>query len=148
MADQNRDNTEIRTAVDPKAPGAFVVDDEKGICLFVGKTLERLGFAVDTFSNAKDALAALDRREPKIIFLDIALEQSDAIDVIKGLGEQHYAGVIQLMSGNPWLLDAIQRLAKRDRLNMRPPLCKRFKGEAIRQVIAEAQVESIAVPAP
>jgi DNA-binding NtrC family response regulator len=131
----------------PSAPAAFVIDDERGICLFVGKTLEKAGFAVATFSNATDALAALERQEPKIIFLDIALEQSDAIDVIRGLGERHYAGVIQLMSGNPRLLDAIQRLAKRDRLNTRPPLVKPFGGDAVRQVIADTGLGGLAAAA-
>jgi DNA-binding NtrC family response regulator len=138
MVGQNRDGTGFMTAAGPNAPGAFVVDDEKGICLFVGKTLEKLGFAVATFSNANDALAALDRQMPKIIFLDIALKQSDALDVIKGLGERHYAGVIQLMSGNPRLLEAIQRVAARDRLNIRPPLTKPFGGAAVRQVVRQA----------
>jgi DNA-binding NtrC family response regulator len=141
MIDQNRHDTSVIAAADPNAPGAFVVDDEKGICLFVGKTLEKLGFAVATFNSAKDVLAALDRQAPKIIFLDIALKQSDAIDVIKGLGGRHYAGIIQLMSGNPRLLEAIQRVALRDRLNIRPPLAKPFGGEAIRGVIAAAGIE-------
>ncbi len=148
MIEPNKDLIGIVPAADPSAPSAFVIDDERGICLFVGKTLEKLGFAVSTFSKADEALAAVGRHTPKIIFLDIALEQSDAIDVIKGLGDQHYGGIIQLMSGNPRLLAAIQRLAKRDRLNIRPPLSKPFKGEAIRQVIAEVQVSGLAVPAP
>jgi DNA-binding NtrC family response regulator len=143
MTEPNKDRIGIVPAGEPSAPIAFVIDDERGICLFVGKVLEKLGFAVSTFSKADEALAALGRLAPKIIFLDIALKQSDAIDVIKGLGEQRYAGIIQLMSGNPRLLEAIQRVAERDRLNIRPPLSKPFKGEAIRQVIAEAQVDGL-----
>jgi two-component system, NtrC family, C4-dicarboxylate transport response regulator DctD len=143
MSEPNKDHIGIVPQADASAPSAFVIDDERGICVFIGRVLEKLGFAVSTFSNAGEALAALGDLAPKIIFLDIALKQSDAIDVIKGLGEQRYPGVIQLMSGNPRLLEAIQRLAKRDRLNIRPPLSKPFKGEAIRQVIAAARVEGM-----
>lgn len=143
MIETSKDHIGIVPVADPSAPSAFVIDDERGICVFIARVLEKLGFAVSTFSNASEALAALGDLAPKIIFLDIALKQSDAIDVIKGLGEQRYAGVIQLMSGNPRLLEAIQRLAKRDRLNIRPPLSKPFKGEAIRQVIAEVRVEGM-----
>jgi len=39
---------------------------------------------------AKPAIASLDPRWPYIIFLDIALEQSGPIDVIKSLREEHY----------------------------------------------------------
>jgi len=130
------------------APLAFVIDDEQGICLAISLALKKLGLAVATFDNAKAALAALDGRAPEIIFLDIALKQSDAIDVIKGLGERRYAGIVQLMSGNPRLLEAIQRVAERDRLNIRAPLPKPFRAEAVRQVIAETGIGAQTVAAP
>jgi DNA-binding NtrC family response regulator len=132
------------TASDGLPRLAFVIDDEKGICVFVSVALKKLGFDVAAFNNAKEALAALDARLPEIIFLDIALKQSDAIDVIKGLGGRGYGGVVQLMSGNPRLLEAIQRVAASDRLNIRPPLAKPFNRAAVRQVIADAGFNAVA----
>ena len=96
------------------APFALVIDDEEPICRLIAGALAQLGIESATFPTAKPAIAALDQRWPSIIFLDVALAQSDAIDVIKGLSEKHYDGVVQLMSGaKPYLLAAIDRIAVR-----------------------------------
>jgi CheY-like chemotaxis protein len=39
------------------------------------------------------------RRHPDLIFLDISLERSDAVDAIRALGQSGYGGAVQLMSG-------------------------------------------------
>jgi len=120
-----------------EAAFALVVDDERNISELVAAALGELGIESATFSTAKSAVASIDRRWPAIIFLDLALEQSDAYDVIRGLREKHYDGVVQLMSsGRPWLLDALQRLAARHGLRLCPPLQKPIGSDTIRAVIA------------
>lgn len=119
------------------SPFALVIDDDWDICQLVATTLGKLGIESASFSAAKPAVASIDRRWPAIIFLDVALEQSDAYDVIRGLSEKHYDGMVQLMShARPWLLQALQRLAMRHALNACPPLQKPLQGDTIRQVIA------------
>src|SRR5689334_9216834 len=76
----------------PAAPHAFVVDDEDGICKVVAMTLVGMGIETEKFHAARTALAALEQRPPAIIFLDVALAGSDAVDVIRGLGERGYGG--------------------------------------------------------
>ncbi len=126
---------------DPASPCAFVIDDEEGICTFISLALTGLGVEPVAFQAAQPALAALDGRSPAIIFLDIALEQSDAIEVIRGLGERHYAGIVQVMSGsNPALLEDVRQIGARYGLTMRPPLAKPFRTEAIRQAVAAARL--------
>jgi DNA-binding NtrC family response regulator len=120
---------------------ALVVEDDVQTCADVTAALEHLGLRVVSSDNAHVALAAVDAGPPKIIFLDVALKQSDAIDVIKGLSERNYAGLVQLFSGHPRLLDAIQRIALRYRLNVRPPLPKPLQPEMIAQAVAEASRE-------
>ena len=116
---------------------AFVVDDEEGICKVITMTLASMGIETDKFHNAKDAVAALDTQLPAIIFLDVALEGSDAIDVIRGLGERGYGGLVQLMSGsNIQLLEDVAQVGARHGLNMRPPLQKPFRAEAIRNAVS------------
>lgn len=120
-------------------PDAFVIDDEVGICKFIQLTLSSLGVASESFQTADEAISALGRGHPDIIFLDIALNGSDAIDVIRKLGERHYSGLVQVMSGsNMRLLEDVRRVGARHGLNMRPPLEKPFRADAIREVIAAA----------
>jgi DNA-binding NtrC family response regulator len=110
---------------------AYVVDDDDAICRIMAMTLATLGVESETFHTAKDALAALDRRRPAVIFLDVALKQSDAIDVVHGLDAKHYAGVVHLMSGNPSLAEAVQRIGARKGVTFGAPLHKPFRRDAI-----------------
>lgn len=122
-------------------PHAFVVDDEDGICKLITMTLATMGVETEKFHTAREAVAALERRPPAIIFLDVALEGSDAVDVIRGLGENGYAGIVQLMSGsNVELLEDVRRIGARHGLTMRPPLSKPFRTDAIRQIITAAHL--------
>ena len=123
------------------APCAFVVDDEDGICKLITMTLTTMGLASQKFHTASEAVAALDRGVPAIIFLDVALKKSDAIDVIRGLGERSYRGIVQLMSGsNVKLLEDVRRIGARHGLNMRPPLTKPFRAESIRHIIRDTHL--------
>jgi len=125
--------TDVKTA----APFALVIDDQEDICRLFGTTLTELGIASATYRAARPAIASLDQRRPAIIFLDVALDQSDAIDVIRGLSEKGYGGIVQLMSsGKPSLLEAIQRIAVRYGLEVRAPLQKPIKADVICAVIA------------
>jgi EAL domain-containing protein (putative c-di-GMP-specific phosphodiesterase class I)/CheY-like chemotaxis protein len=128
------------------APLAFVVDDEDGICKVIAMTLATMGIEAEKFHTAPAAVAALDQRLPAIIFLDVALEKSDAIDVIRGLGERGFGGIVQLMSGSSVaLLEDVRRVGARHGLNMRPPLSKPFRSEAIRQIISSAHLAESAL---
>jgi len=118
-----------------------VVDDEEGICTLIAMTLATMGVEAEKFHTAQEAVAALDRHLPAIIFLDVALLRSDAVDVIRGLGERGYGGIVQLMSGsNPDLLEDVRRVGSRHGLNMGPPLSKPFRAAAIRQIVAGAHL--------
>jgi EAL domain-containing protein (putative c-di-GMP-specific phosphodiesterase class I) len=121
---------------------AFVIDDEKGICNFIAMTLATLGVVAESYHTAGHAVSALERRSPDIIFLDVALAGSDAIDVIRSLGAQHYGGVVQLMSGSDaQLLEDIRRIGARHGLNMRTPLQKPFRADAVREAIGSLQLK-------
>jgi DNA-binding NtrC family response regulator len=118
---------------------ALIVDDQEAVCQVVAMALASLGVECATYVTAKPAIASLDQRRPDAIFLDVALEQSDAIDVIKGLSEKHYTGIVQLMSGGRLpLLEAVQRIGTRYGLVLRPALQKPFRGDDLRQAILSA----------
>jgi DNA-binding NtrC family response regulator len=121
---------------EPIRPFAYVIDDETAICQIVSATLTGLGVESESFQTAGEALAALDRRLPAVIFLDVALLQSDAIDVIHGLGERNYRGTVHLMSGgNRSLVEAVARIGARNGLTFGLPLNKPFRRETLVQLI-------------
>ena len=115
------------------AADAFVIDDEVGICRYLSAALGQLGLAAESFHTADAAIAAFERGKPEIVFLDIDLGGTDAVDVIRALGEMRYAGIVQLMSGaKSALLDDVHRIGALRGLNMCPPLQKPFRSDAIK----------------
>lgn len=143
------DNTEAAAkdeAANVTAAFALVIDDQISICQLVVAALTEVGMECAAYQTAKPALASLDQRRPQIIFLDVALDNSDAIDVLKGLSEKRYAGIVQLMSGGRLhLLEAVQRIGNRYGIALRPPLQKPVKRDDIRNVLVQA---GFSVPAP
>jgi DNA-binding NtrC family response regulator len=138
MSDDDRPvgDVTVHAAAGLVAASAFVIDDEDGISSFIAAVLARSGFSARTFQTCNEAIAALEDGHPAIIFLDVALKKSDAVDVIHGLRECRYRGVVQLMSGgNPTLLEAVQRIGARHGMSLRTPLQKPFRGDAIVQAI-------------
>jgi CheY-like chemotaxis protein len=137
-------------ACDAKAETVFalVIDDQEAICRLVENVLVGLGVQCATYRTAKPAIASLDQRRPAIIFLDMALDNSDAIDVMKGLSEKRYTGIVQLMSGGRRpLLDAVQRIGTRYGLTLRPPLQKPVHADAVRDVVVKLGLAREAAPA-
>lgn len=118
---------------------ALVIDDDARVFQFVAATLAEHGIRAASFQTAPTALAALDRGHPALIFLDVALLESDAIDVLGGLGARQYAGIVHLMSGGrPSLLDAVQRIGVRHGVRLGQTLNKPVAREAIVLAIASA----------
>lgn len=121
--------------VDPQL--AVIIDDDAAMRAFIATALGQLDMKAASFEAAKEAFAFIDGCHPAIIFLDVALVRSDAIDVLHGLRERHYGGVVQLMSGGrPSLLEAIKRIGTRDGIKLAAPLGKPFAREAITAVVA------------
>jgi len=126
--------TTIRAAIDSNL--ALVIDDDAELRRFIASTLKQLGMRVADFDMARDALASLDAVHPAVIFLDVALLRSDAIDVLRGLGERRYGGTVQLMSGGrPSLLQAVQRIGVRHGINLATPLNQPFTRDAIARTV-------------
>lgn len=116
----------------------FVVDDEPGIQNIIAAAAEGFGFQAERFRSAAKALAALETTKPSLLFLDVSLEGSDAIDVIRGLGEAGFRGAVQLMSGkDPVTLSEVKLVGERHNLVMLPALQKPFRLEAVRRIVRE-----------
>jgi CheY-like chemotaxis protein len=149
-----RVTTQLGVVMSSAAPAScdqqltFVIDDDAKAQDFIAATLIPLGLRVCGYVNGKEALASIESANPAIIFLDVALLRSDAIDVLRGLGERNYGGVVQLMSGGrPSLLEAIARIGIREGMRLAPPLSKPLQSEQIRQVIASLRSPDAFPPA-
>jgi len=115
---------------------AIVIDDDAEVRRLIEATLRQVGMPVESYSTAKDAFASIDRLHPGVIFLDIALLRSDAIDVLLGLGKRRYGGIVQLMSGGRQsLLEAVARIGARHGVRLSKPLNKPLAQDAILRAV-------------
>ena len=116
----------------------FVVDDEPAIGRFVALAVANFGVAVEQFLDLPSMNEALRERSPALIFLDVSLGASDAIDAIRHLASEKYPGVVQLMSGrDAMLLDDVKLIGERHGLRMRTALTKPFRVDAVKKIIDE-----------
>ncbi len=115
--------------------GVFVVDDDEAICTTIVLALRTQGIEAQERPPRSNS-PALDERPCCSSFLDIALKNSDAIDVLRELGEKSYTGTVQLMSGS----DRGPAGGRAPRgvehgLNIDRPSTKPFRLETIRQAV-------------
>src|SRR5689334_18223598 len=91
----------------------FIVEDEPGIRNLFYAALGKLSIDFGGFGSLQELRKAWRPEHPDMIFLDAALEGSDAIDVIRELAARKYHGAVQLVSGlDHALLDQIKRVGE------------------------------------
>jgi EAL domain-containing protein (putative c-di-GMP-specific phosphodiesterase class I) len=123
-------------------PLCFVVDDEPAIGRFIGLAARRCGVRVEQFLDFPSMAGALTGSAPKLIFIDVSLGASDAIDAIRFLSAENFAGSVQLMSGcDAALLEDVRRIGELHGLRMHPPLAKPFRVDAVKRII-ESDLDS------
>jgi EAL domain-containing protein (putative c-di-GMP-specific phosphodiesterase class I)/CheY-like chemotaxis protein len=90
--------------------------------------LRRYGIPAAAISSAADLRDAIDAHAPQLIFLDAALERSDAVDAMRVLGDIRYKGKVQLMSGRAApVIEELRRIGEGRGLAMCPVLSKPFR---------------------
>ena len=82
------------TVSDTTKPKPFVlaVDDEEHITELVAMALGFNGFEVERAATGREALAAVDRRRPDLIVLDVMLPDLDGFEVARRLRQSEGAG--------------------------------------------------------
>ena len=127
----------------------LIVDDEKSIRTLLARSLRQFMVMTEECGDATSALQAIRHHTPDFIFLDVSLERSDAVEVIRGLGEIQFSGNIQLMSGRDLpLLEDIKRVGERYSLKMLPVLQKPFRMDAITDILRESGLGRSSGPGP
>jgi len=67
----------------PTPPRVLVVEDDRDIADLVARYLHKAGFEVETLVSGRDALAALTRRPPDLLVLDVMLPQVSGLEICR-----------------------------------------------------------------
>ena len=119
-----------------------VIDDDPDICALISHVLSKIGVSSLGLPSADALERALMAPHPEAIFLDVALDRSDAIDGIRILRRGSFAGAVQLISGkDAELLRDIKAIGERHGLKMLDPVRKPFRSENLRRIFAGGRCE-------
>ena len=61
----------------------LIIEDEKSICDFIGKTLDSHEYKVTAANNGKDGLALITSSLPDLVLRDLGLPDMDGMDIIR-----------------------------------------------------------------
>jgi EAL domain-containing protein (putative c-di-GMP-specific phosphodiesterase class I)/CheY-like chemotaxis protein len=126
---------------DAQAPRCFVVDSDASVRRFLSLILHGAGLNAEEFAAGETLTAALTRRPPDIVFLDVALELSEPIKYLSELDANNYRGPIQLLSSRgAAVLAHVKNIGEQSGLQMLPALKKPIEPQAILQVLRELKL--------
>jgi EAL domain-containing protein (putative c-di-GMP-specific phosphodiesterase class I) len=126
---------------DMQAPRCFVIDSDASVRRFLSLILHGAGLNAEEFTAGETLAAALTKRPPDIIFLDVALEFSEPIQCLGELAASNYRGPIQLLSSRgAAVLAHVKNIGEQNGLQMLPALKKPIEPQAILQVLHELKL--------
>jgi two-component system alkaline phosphatase synthesis response regulator PhoP len=75
----------------------MVVEDDRDIADLVGRYLEKAGFGVEVVAAGHDALAAIGKRPPDLVVLDLMLPQVDGLEVCRAVRANEKTATIPII---------------------------------------------------
>ncbi|HWL06612.1 MAG TPA: EAL domain-containing response regulator [Xanthobacteraceae bacterium] len=119
-------------------PVCYVIDEEPSIRHFLSLILHGSGIDSEEFGTDEPFLAALRRRHPALVFLNVSLDSADAVKSIVALKHQKFEGPVQLMSNRGGaVLEHVRGIGEQHGLRMLPPLKKPFDTQTIATIVKE-----------
>jgi two-component system, NtrC family, nitrogen regulation response regulator NtrX len=89
-------------------PRILVIDDESAIRDSLRMILEYEGYEVQGAATGQDGLAAVDRDQPELVFLDIKMAGMDGLEVLQRLKAAHEALPVVMISGHATVTTAVE----------------------------------------
>lgn len=127
------------------APLCYVVDEDASIRRFLSLVLH--GYGIDTveFADGAALRQSVEKRVADLIFHDVALESSDAVESMNALGTRGFRGPLQLTSNRGGaVLEHVKSIGLARKLNMLPVLKKPYETEAVIKIIQNLKLGAAA----
>src|SRR4029078_1602085 len=123
------------------APLCYVVDEESSIRHFLSLVLHGSGVDTVEFPDGAAMRKTSEARAPALVFHNISLESTDAIESVVALGKLRYRGAVQLMSARGAAgLEHVKAIGTKHKLQMMPVLKKPFETDTIVKIIQELKL--------
>jgi len=80
-------------------PSIVIVDDEQGILDVVSRVARRAGYDASTYSNGRDAIAALQTERADLVLVDLRMPEIGGLDVLRAIRDTNPRCQAVLMTG-------------------------------------------------
>jgi DNA-binding NarL/FixJ family response regulator len=118
---------------------SYVLDDDPAVNEVICGILSRSGVHFRSFLRFSELLEGLADRHPDLLFLDVRLDDADAVEAIRHLHAIGYQGKIQVVSGlSAAQLTEVYRMLERYGYGALYPIAKPFRSAAIKAALAHA----------
>ncbi|MHB1217811.1 MAG: response regulator [Alphaproteobacteria bacterium] len=119
-----------------EAKRLLVIDDMVDICTLVASVAERCGFEVKTTVDPMAFREIYRAFRPHVIILDLAIPDSDGIDLLRFLVDEGCTAKVLIMSGFPaGVQEAAKRLGEVRGLAMADTLPKPLRAAELRAIL-------------
>ena len=123
-------------SAEAKAKRLLVIDDMVDICALVASVAERCGFEVKTTADPAAFRETYRAFRPDVVILDLAIPDSDGIDLLHFLVEEGCTAKVLIMSGFPaGVQEAAKRLGEVRGLAMGEMLPKPLRAAELRAIL-------------
>jgi DNA-binding response OmpR family regulator len=118
----------------------LVIDDDEEICRFVRTVAEMERFDVRTATDAETFRVLYKETTPQVVILDLAIPQTDGIELLRFLATENSPARIFIMSAfDPRVRDAAERLGQEHGLTMVGVIPKPVRAMDLRALLAGAR---------
>jgi two-component system C4-dicarboxylate transport response regulator DctD len=77
----------------------MIVDDEEIVCDRLQNHLQKNGFQVETFTDSKKALAALEEKHYHVVVTDLKMAGASGLDVLHNVRDRGYPTQVIIITG-------------------------------------------------
>jgi DNA-binding response OmpR family regulator len=114
----------------------LIIDDEPEICAIVEHIAKDCGFEVESATSADAFKAAYSTFQPSVIILDLAVPNTDGIELFRWLENQHCSAAILIVSGfDAKVLESAKRLGEARGLTMGGIITKPMRARDVRALL-------------
>jgi len=121
----------------------LIIDDDELYCSVLADAFSRRGFDVATANNESQAIDQIDEFEPELAIVDLRLEQSSGLHLIKRLKEKDENTQILMLTGYASIATAVEAV----KLGATQYLTKPANADEILAAFAQTSADSNVAPA-
>ncbi len=88
----------------------LIVEDEKGLCDTIAKSLRRSGYEADTCYDGREAVELLEVERYDLVVLDLNLPKMDGMEVLRFLRQTDEETKVLILSARSQIVDKVEGL--------------------------------------